>query len=45
LICEVNHLAGDRLTALYAFALRDRDRTLLSGRASVVLDAGRWLKL
>jgi predicted hotdog family 3-hydroxylacyl-ACP dehydratase len=45
LICEVTHLAGDRLTALYGFALRDRDRSLLSGRASVVLDAGRWLKL
>jgi predicted hotdog family 3-hydroxylacyl-ACP dehydratase len=41
LICEVTHLAGDALTALYEFALRDRDRTLLSGRASVVLDAGR----
>jgi len=41
LICEVTHLAGDGLTALYEFALRDRDRTLLSGRASVVLDAGR----
>jgi predicted hotdog family 3-hydroxylacyl-ACP dehydratase len=45
LICEVTHLAGDRLTALYGFALRDRDRSLLSGRASVVLDAGKWLKL
>jgi predicted hotdog family 3-hydroxylacyl-ACP dehydratase len=45
LICEVTQLAGDRLTALYGFALRDRDRSLLSGRASVVLDAGRRLKL
>jgi predicted hotdog family 3-hydroxylacyl-ACP dehydratase len=44
LICEVTHLAGDGLTALYEFALRDRDRTLLGGRASVVLDAGRHLK-
>jgi predicted hotdog family 3-hydroxylacyl-ACP dehydratase len=45
LICEAAHLAGDSLTALYEFALRDRDRTLLSGRASVVLDAGRRLRL
>jgi len=45
LICEVTHLAGDGLTALYEFALRDRDRILLSGRASVVLDAGGRLKL
>jgi predicted hotdog family 3-hydroxylacyl-ACP dehydratase len=41
LICEVEHLAGDGLTAMYAFALRDRDRILLSGRASVVLDADK----
>jgi len=40
LICEVTHLAGDSRTALYEFALRDRDRSLLSGRASVILDAG-----
>jgi predicted hotdog family 3-hydroxylacyl-ACP dehydratase len=45
LICEVAHLAGDSLRALYEFALRDRDRILLSGRASVVLDAGRRLRL
>jgi predicted hotdog family 3-hydroxylacyl-ACP dehydratase len=44
LICEVTHLAGDRLTALYEFALRERDRNLVSGRASVVLDAGGRLK-
>jgi hypothetical protein len=30
---------------LYEFALRDRDRILLSGRASVVLDAGRRLRI
>ena len=42
---EAAHLAGDGLTALYEFALRDRDRILLSGRASVVLDAGRRLRL
>jgi predicted hotdog family 3-hydroxylacyl-ACP dehydratase len=45
LICEATHLAGDSLTALYEFALRDRDRSLLSGRASVVLDAGGRLQL
>jgi predicted hotdog family 3-hydroxylacyl-ACP dehydratase len=45
LICEVTHLAGDSLTALYEFALRDRDRSLLSGRASVILDAGGRLKI
>jgi predicted hotdog family 3-hydroxylacyl-ACP dehydratase len=45
LICEATHLAGDRLTALYEFAVRSRDRILLSGRASVVLDAGRRLRL
>jgi predicted hotdog family 3-hydroxylacyl-ACP dehydratase len=45
LICEVTHLAGDGLTALYEFALHDRDRILISGRASVVLDAGKRLGL
>jgi len=45
LICEVTHLAGDGLTAMYEFALRDRDRSLLSGRASVILDAGGRLKI
>jgi predicted hotdog family 3-hydroxylacyl-ACP dehydratase len=45
LICEVTHLAGDGLTALYEFALRDRDRSLLSGRASVILDAGGRIKI
>jgi hypothetical protein len=41
LICEVAQLAGDGIAALYEFALRDRGRSLASGRASVVLDAGR----
>jgi predicted hotdog family 3-hydroxylacyl-ACP dehydratase len=45
LICEVTHLAGDSLTALYEFALRDRDRSLLCGRASVILDAGGRIKI
>jgi len=45
LLCEVTHLAGDNFTALYEFALRDADRSLLSGRASVVLDAAGRLRL
>jgi predicted hotdog family 3-hydroxylacyl-ACP dehydratase len=45
LFCEVTHLAGDKFTAMYEFALRDKDQLLLGGRASVVLDAGRRLRL
>jgi predicted hotdog family 3-hydroxylacyl-ACP dehydratase len=45
LICEATHVAGDGLTALYEFALRDGDRSLLSGRAAVVLDAAGRLKI
>jgi predicted hotdog family 3-hydroxylacyl-ACP dehydratase len=45
LLCEVTLLAGDNRTALYEFALRDQDKSLLGGRASVVLDAGRRLAL
>jgi predicted hotdog family 3-hydroxylacyl-ACP dehydratase len=45
LFCEVTHVAGDNLTALYEFALRDKDNSLLTGRASVVLDAGTWLHI
>jgi predicted hotdog family 3-hydroxylacyl-ACP dehydratase len=45
LLCEVTHLAGDDFTALYEFSLRDKDRSLLAGRASVVLDAARRLRL
>ena len=41
LICEVTHVAGDGLTALYEFALSGRGKILLGGRAAVVLDAGR----
>lgn len=40
LICEARRIAGDGRTALYEFELRDGERKLLSGRASVVLDAG-----
>jgi predicted hotdog family 3-hydroxylacyl-ACP dehydratase len=45
LLCEITHLAGDNFTALYEFALRDQDKCLLGGRASVVLDAGGRLRL
>jgi predicted hotdog family 3-hydroxylacyl-ACP dehydratase len=45
LICEVSHIAGDSLTALYEFVLREPGRPLLSGRASVVLDADRRMSL
>jgi predicted hotdog family 3-hydroxylacyl-ACP dehydratase len=45
LLCEVTHVAGDNLTALYEFVLRDKDNSLLTGRASVVLDAGTRLRL
>ena len=39
LLCEVVRVAGDRGSALYEFELRGADRTLLSGRATVILDA------
>jgi predicted hotdog family 3-hydroxylacyl-ACP dehydratase len=45
LFCEVRHLAGDNFSAMYEFALRDTDKLLLGGRASVVLDAGKRLRL
>jgi predicted hotdog family 3-hydroxylacyl-ACP dehydratase len=45
LLCEVTHLAGDNFTALYEFTLREKDKSLLAGRASVVLDASRRLRL
>jgi predicted hotdog family 3-hydroxylacyl-ACP dehydratase len=45
LICEATRVAGDGGTALYEFALRSADSPLLSGRATVVLDAQeRWSK-
>ncbi len=40
LICEATFMAGNSVTALYDFALRAGQRTLLSGRAAVVLNAG-----
>jgi predicted hotdog family 3-hydroxylacyl-ACP dehydratase len=45
LICEATHVAGDSLTALYKFALRFGRRDLLTGRATVVLDAGGRFKI
>jgi predicted hotdog family 3-hydroxylacyl-ACP dehydratase len=39
LICEVHRLAGDASTAIYTFSLNANQRPLLSGRATVVLDA------
>lgn len=45
LFCEVTHLAGDNFTAMYEFDLRDKEKSLLGGRAAVVLDAGRRLRL
>ena len=45
LICEVRQFAADGFTALYEFELRADERTLLSGRASVVLNAGGKLGL
>jgi predicted hotdog family 3-hydroxylacyl-ACP dehydratase len=41
LVCDVTHLMGDARTAQYEFALSALHKTLLSGRAMVVLDAGR----
>jgi predicted hotdog family 3-hydroxylacyl-ACP dehydratase len=43
LICEAVRVAGDSASALYEFELRGADRTLLSGRATVMLDASGQL--
>jgi predicted hotdog family 3-hydroxylacyl-ACP dehydratase len=45
LICEVTHLMGDARTSQYEFVLSALQKTLLSGRATVVLDAGRRMTL
>lgn len=43
LVCEATRMAGDEGTALYEFVLRASDSILMSGRATVVLDArDRW---
>jgi predicted hotdog family 3-hydroxylacyl-ACP dehydratase len=41
LICEATLIASGQGTALYEFALTAEARRLLSGRATVVFDAGR----
>ena len=43
LICDAVRVAGDRGTALYEFELRCGETRLLSGRATVVLDASERL--
>jgi predicted hotdog family 3-hydroxylacyl-ACP dehydratase len=40
LICGAVRVAGDRITALYDFDLRSSMGPLMSGRATVILDAG-----
>jgi predicted hotdog family 3-hydroxylacyl-ACP dehydratase len=44
LLCEVLRIMGDEGTALYEFELRSAASRLISGRATVVLDAGRIAK-
>ncbi len=39
LVCEAHRIAGDASTAIYTFRLNAGERPLLSGRATVVLDA------
>jgi predicted hotdog family 3-hydroxylacyl-ACP dehydratase len=41
LICDAARIAGDRGTALYEFVLHTTSMRLMSGRATVVLDADR----
>lgn len=41
LVCEAGLLAGDRQSALYGFTVTAAQLTLLTGRATVVFDAGR----
>jgi predicted hotdog family 3-hydroxylacyl-ACP dehydratase len=43
LICDAVLVAGDRITALYEFALWSEAQRLLSGRATVVFDANKRL--
>jgi predicted hotdog family 3-hydroxylacyl-ACP dehydratase len=45
LICSAVRVAGDRGTALYEFELKFEAQCLLSGRATVVLDANGRLHL
>jgi len=39
LICEAILVAGDGLAAIYEFTLRDTLRSLLSGKAAILLNA------
>lgn len=41
LLIEAERLSGDENNILYSFTVGDGTRTLLSGRAAVILDAGR----
>jgi predicted hotdog family 3-hydroxylacyl-ACP dehydratase len=43
LICDAARMAGDSGVALYEFELRSLSQPLVSGRATVVLDAGRLI--
>ncbi|MDE2401431.1 MAG: hydroxymyristoyl-ACP dehydratase [Burkholderiales bacterium] len=43
LLIEVHRLSGDDSRVMYEFAVRDADRVLIEGRATVVLDAGALL--
>jgi predicted hotdog family 3-hydroxylacyl-ACP dehydratase len=45
LICEVTLIAANDFTALYEFTLGEGLRRLLTGRATVVLDASRRLRI
>lgn len=40
LICDAVRMAGDATTALYEFELRSEETRLLTGRATVIFDAG-----
>ena len=42
LICDAVRMAGDASTALYEFELRSEAAPLLSGRATVIFDAGLY---
>jgi len=41
LVCDVHRIAGDASSAIYSFSLNAGPRPLLSGRATVLLDAER----
>jgi predicted hotdog family 3-hydroxylacyl-ACP dehydratase len=43
LVCDVHRIAGDASSAIYSFSLNAGPRPLLSGRATVLLDAERCM--